>query len=405
MLGVLVLAVLMAVAGVVVALVVVDRGADDGGDPGAPLVGRVADERRDPGGPGREALGVVAARGLQDGSTATVRGHVVGQPVAPGTLVTDGFPDDLALALAAEPGVTAVDEVLLVQVPAGAREAWGLRSNPGLLGREVVVTGTLAPYFGAPGLRAATSFALVDGEDAGEDPGEDAGEGPGDYYAAAEGLRGAALEAALHEVVSTGVRELSYDEVWAALADLDADPADPSRVLLLYTGASVPAGDRGGGPDQWNREHVWAQSHGDLGTSPGPGTDLHHLRPADVTVNAARAALDFDEGGTEVEEAPGNRADGDSWEPRDEVKGDVARMVLYMSVRYEGGDGYADLEVVDRVGTGSTPFHGRLSVLLRWHAEDPPDAAERARNDAVHRVWQGNRNPFVDHPEWAAAIW
>ena len=165
---------------------------------------------------------------------------------------------------------------------------------------------------------------------------------------------------------------LSYDAVWNALKATDQDPANAGNVIELYTGDSVPKSDNGGGPDQWNREHVWAKSHGDFGTATGPGTDIHHLRPDDVTVNSARGNLDFDEGGTENAEAPGNYADGDSWEPRDAVKGDVARMIFYMSVRYEGTDGFADLEVNDATGNGSAPHIGKLSRLLEWNARTRP---------------------------------
>jgi len=80
-------------------------------------------------------------------------------------------------------------------------------------------------------------------------------------------------------------------------------------------------------------------------------------------------------------------------------------MIFYMSVRYEAGDGFADLEVNDVAGNGSTPHIGRLSVLLQWNAQDPPDAFEMRRNNVIYDTWQHNRNPFVDHPEWADAIW
>jgi endonuclease I len=225
-----------------------------------------------------------------------------------------------------------------------------------------------------------------------------------DYYAAAEGLTGPALESALHDIVSEQT-SLTYAQVWDALKETDQDPSDPGSVLLLYTGESRSKDRNGGGVDDWNREHVWAKSHGDFGTAPGPGTDVHHLRPTDVSVNADRGNLDFDLGGSENAEAPGNYADGDSWEPRAEVKGDVARMVFYMSVRYEGDDGFADLEVNDRAGNGSAPLLGRLSVLKAWHAADPPSAFETRRNEVIYTHWQHNRNPFIDHPEWVEAIW
>ncbi|WP_392425518.1 endonuclease I family protein [Barrientosiimonas humi] len=223
-----------------------------------------------------------------------------------------------------------------------------------------------------------------------------------DYYAGTEGLTGLPLKNKLNDIVSTQ-SVLTYDRVWDALRRTDEDPANPNNVIELYTGRSTPKTNNGGDVDNWNREHVWAKSHGDFGTTPGPGTDLHHLRPTDVTVNADRGNLDFDNGGTQNDEAPGNYADGDSWEPRDAVKGDVARMILYMAVRYDGDDGAPDLEVNDQVNNGSAPYHGRVSVLVAWSAQDPPDAFEQRRNETVYAI-QGNRNPFVDRPEWVEAI-
>ncbi|WP_408055816.1 endonuclease I family protein [Streptomyces lycii] len=224
------------------------------------------------------------------------------------------------------------------------------------------------------------------------------------YYQDAEGKSGQELKDALHGIISDQTK-LSYSEVWDALKVTDEDPANASNVVLLYTGRSQSKSDNGGDADQWNREHVWAKSHGDFGTATGPGTDVHHLRPTDVTVNSDRGNKDFDEGGTESDEAPGNFTDSDSWEPRDEVKGDVARMIFYMAVRYEGGDGFADLEVNDEVSNGSAPLMGRVSVLREWHEQDPPDAFEENRNQVIFDQFQHNRNPFIDHPEWVASIW
>ena len=156
--------------------------------------------------------------------------------------------------------------------------------------------------------------------------------------------------------------------------------------------------------DDWNREHVWAKSHGDFGTATGPGTDVHHLRPEDVTVNSTRSNKDFDNGGTAVSQCPDCWSDADSFEPRDAVKGDVARMILYMAIRYEGDDGWPNLEPNQSTANGTAPYIGKLSVLLAWNAADPPDAFEMRRNDRIYTQWQHNRNPFIDHPEWATAI-
>jgi endonuclease I len=124
-----------------------------------------------------------------------------------------------------------------------------------------------------------------------------------------------------------------------------------------------------------------------------------------VNVNATRGNLDFDNGGSAVPEASLSKYDSDSFEPRPAVKGDVARMIFYMAVRYEGTDGFPNLELNNSVNNGTAPYHGKLSVLKAWSQEDPPDAFEKRRNDVIFDSYQRNRNPFIDHPEWVAAIW
>src|SRR5690625_1602052 len=227
---------------------------------------------------------------------------------------------------------------------------------------------------------------------------------PDGYYEDAEGKTGDELKDALHEIISEQT-VLHYDDVWDAVSVTDEDPENPENVTLFYSGDSRSKDRNGGDEGDWNREHVCAKSHGDFGTTPGPGTDVHHLRPTDHTVNSTRGNKDFDEGGEEVDDAPGNFTDEDSWEPRDEVKGDVARMVFYMAVRYEGTGEFADLELNDEVDNGSAPYMGRESVLVEWHEQDPPDEAERTRNDVIYEDWQHNRNPFIDNPEWVGDIW
>lgn len=224
------------------------------------------------------------------------------------------------------------------------------------------------------------------------------------YYQGALGKTGPALKSALHTIIRNQTK-ISYAQVWDALKTTDQDPANSSNVILLYSGRSQSKSSNGGNSGQWNREHVWAQSHGGFGTSAGPGTDIHHLRPEDVGVNGVRGNKDFDTGGSTVSGAPGNYTDSDSFEPRNAVKGDVARMILYMAVRYEGDDSWPDLEPNERVNNGSTPAMGKLSVLKRWSDQDPPDAFEKRRNEIIYSQYQHNRNPFIDHPEWVEAIW
>jgi endonuclease I len=346
-------------------------------------------------------LTVGQAIGQQTGATQTVRGYVVGQPTAPDTVVRSGFPNDYALAIADSASQTSTSQMLYVQVPSAFRAQWGLRSNPSLMGKQIDVTGALTAYFSHPGMTGTSAFALPGG---GTEP-PPGGSSPWDstYYAPAVGKTGAALRTSLHDIIDDNTK-LSYDAVWTALKDTDQDPNNTANVIELYTGRSIAKTSNGGNPGQWNREHVFAQSRGGFTTNAGPGTDLHHLRAEDVTVNGTRGNKDFDNGGTSVSGCTDCWTDGDSFEPRDAVKGDVARMLFYMAVRYEGGDGFHDLEL-STVSGSAVPRIGDLDVLLAWNAADPVDAFEMRRNDRIHAQWQGNRNPFIDHPEWASAIW
>ncbi|MGB3440513.1 MAG: endonuclease [Actinophytocola sp.] len=347
-------------------------------------------------------LTVAQAIGQQAGASATVRGYVVGQPTATSTVVTSAFPSDYAIALADAPGESSTARMIYVQISAAFRADYGLRSNPDLMGDRLDVTGSLTAYFSHAGLTSPTAIAPSDGTTPPPDDGD--GDYDATYYRTAIGLTGTALKSALHSIIRTGTK-LNYDQVWNALKATDQDPANANNVILLYSGRSQSKTTNGGNANDWNREHVWAKSHGDFGTATGPGTDVHHLRPEDVSVNSARGNKDFDNGGSAVSEAPGSYTDADSFEPRNAVKGDVARMIFYMAVRYEGGDGFANLEMNNSVANGSAPYLGKLSVLLAWSAQDPPDAFEKRRNQVIYDQFQHNRNPFVDHPEWARAIW
>lgn len=227
---------------------------------------------------------------------------------------------------------------------------------------------------------------------------------PNGYYDESDGLVNDDLKLALHNIIDNHV-EYSYNNLRDfILKATDEDPDNSNNVILLYTGRSQAKNTFGGDPNDWNREHVWAKSHGGFGNTPPAGTDAHHIRPTDVSVNGERGNLDFDMGGTPLPEAPGCKKDGDSFEPRDEVKGDVARMLFYMAVRYDGSDGVADLELVDHVNTYPNPEHGKLQKLLDWHLTDPPDEFELNRHEVIYS-YQQNRNPFIDHPEYVELIW
>lgn len=232
---------------------------------------------------------------------------------------------------------------------------------------------------------------------------------PAGYYDNAAGLSGEALKTALHDIIK-GHHELSYDSVTIALRVTDQDTIDTSKVVCLYTGWTYGKYDFGNGSENWNREHVWSKSHGDFGTNPPAGTDLHHIRPADASVNSAKNNRDFNWGITQYIDGSGPTncyEDTDVWEPRDEVKGDVARMIFYMATRYEGDNGEVDLEIIDSVNTSPNkePLYGKLSTLLAWNNNDPVNFWEQRRNDSIYYLYQHNRNPFIDHPEYIDSIW
>ena len=175
----------------------------------------------------------------------------------------------------------------------------------------------------------------------------------------------------------------------------------------------------------WNREHVWAKSHGiktqkdDEAQSKKNSaySDLHHLRATENSINSTRNNRYFDELNHETSSHDnyGNYwNNGDIFEPRDEVKGDIARILFYMVVRYEGNekDDYLDLELTDDISLANLSnnyvldttevingYLGKLSTLIKWSFLDPVDSREISRNEKIYSV-QGNRNPFIDNPEY-----
>ncbi|MEZ9823086.1 endonuclease, partial [Shewanella sp. 10N.286.45.A1] len=230
------------------------------------------------------------------------------------------------------------------------------------------------------------------------------------------------LKNALSVIIAKDHKQLSYKQVWSTLTYADQDPADDKKVIEIYTGESISKYDNqtsGSGAGKWNREHVWAKSHGFPSDSQWGYTDAHHLRPSDPGINTARSNNDFgacSDTGEEVQfngVGTGNYLNKttDCWEPRDEVKGDVARMIMYMDTRYQGTDtattNMPDLIVVDRLTTtaeDSEPLIGTLCTLYAWNTQDPVDSYEQNRNNQVYK-YQGNRNPFIDRPELVQEVY
>lgn len=239
---------------------------------------------------------------------------------------------------------------------------------------------------------------------------------PSDYYTSCENKVGDDLKKSLHDIIKDHtVYEYTEDttDVWDILKETDRDPNNPDNVVCVYSGITKLAKDEYNNRSGWEREHTWSASHGPFKRKKTPGTDVHHLKPVHAYFNgvSGKWARDFDECTKPVlykEEDYDCYKEKDAFEPRDAVKGDVARMLFYMAVRYEGDDGYPDLELVDHIKSKQhpkrLPYYGKLSVLIEWHKDDPVDEFEKNRNEVIYS-YQGNRNPFIDHPEFVNLIW
>ena len=248
---------------------------------------------------------------------------------------------------------------------------------------------------------------------------------PQGYYDQANNLSSDDLKEALHQIISNHVifpYTSNSTDTWDILQESDQDPNENNNMILVYTGRSQDKGYRDGSgnysqyengngtqSNSWNREHIWPKSHGFPDEDDNAYTDVHNLKPCDRSVNSSRGTKDFDFGGNQHSEASDCLTDSDSWEPPDYVKGDIARILFYMVVRYDPGVDHEnntfDLELVDYTTPNNTePILGKLSSLLDWHLSDPVDDFEINRNEIIFG-FQENRNPFIDHPNLVNYLW
>ncbi|AUC82268.1 endonuclease [Lacinutrix sp. Bg11-31] len=232
---------------------------------------------------------------------------------------------------------------------------------------------------------------------------------PAGYYDTLNGESGANLEQAIQNIIAEEgvVRAQTYSDIIDILKEADQNPNNNNQVWLVYTEqgrskldfqtSSISTG-------KWNREHTFPRSLAGYGSidlddiADGiesywnttadslrhGNSDAHALRAADGPENSSRS----------------NQHYGQYNGPTSNVgsfKGDVARSVLYMQLRYNGlsvVNGYPDID-------GQM---GDLATLLQWHNQDPPDDFEMNRNNVIY-TWQFNRNPLIDMPELVDYIW
>lgn len=232
---------------------------------------------------------------------------------------------------------------------------------------------------------------------------------PTGYYNSINNQTGQELRQALHNIIK-GHKVVSYSGLLDAYAYTDCDANN--KIWDIYSNKrwslSANCGNYDSEGDCWNREHTWPSSW--FNDKSGPKSDLFHVMPTDGYVNNRRSNYPYGEvnkatytsaNGSKLGACSTDGYSGTVFEPVDEYKGDVARNFFYMSTRYYSEDS----------GWGSSGMTSKsdikpwaIAMLLRWHKADPVSQKEIDRNNAVFG-YQGNRNPFIDHPEYAERIW
>ena len=247
---------------------------------------------------------------------------------------------------------------------------------------------------------------------------------PAGYYDDAEGKTGYELKTALKNIITNGHTDRGYNNLYTLYQNSDVDNYYENDGTLLDIYSENPNGadsyeydqpdDKCGTSSQegdcYNREHIMPQSAFNSGTP--MKDDGHFVVPVDGYVNNRRSNYPFgivnnptwtSSNGSKVGPNATPGYSGTVFEPIDEFKGDIARMLFYVATRYEDQIAGWSSDMLD--GTSDHVFADWfLDLLLQWNHDDPVSQRERDRNEAVYN-YQGNRNPFIDHPEWADSIW
>lgn len=284
------------------------------------------------------------------------------------------------------------------------------------------------PVFSGGAFASQQSHSFTLGSSGGDDGG---GVDLGSYYASATGLTGYSLKTTLHNIIKNHIAQ-GYSAIWGFynVYELDNYYENDGSILdiysekpsasdsYVYAAGSNQCGSYSKEGDCYNREHSFPRSW--FGGAVEPmNSDIHHIFATDGFVNAKRSSYPYgDVGSASFTSTNGSKLGNASagtgysgvvFEPIDEFKGDIARAYFYMATRYQdrltawqtnSTEANAALN-----GTSTQVFESWLLQLLKqWHQLDPVSQKERDRNDAAYQ-YQGNRNPFIDHPQFVTAIW
>lgn len=254
------------------------------------------------------------------------------------------------------------------------------------------------------------------------------------YQGISEDMVGETLITALSTLTSSGFVNHSYSSLPDIYQYSDLSLSENGKMRMAYTGTEVSF-SRGSMPSNTNKEHVWPASwygNGSRTESAGsPGADAHNVWPAATDLNSKRGSCAFDELSFETaykcyefgrsDWSYGTPGDNDSYvwstamnysngQPTDAMypakghRGEIARILMYVATRYRNNTTFPVM-LHDRAETLKSGRIGKLSTLLKWHYEEPPSEWEIKRNNEVASRWHHNRNPFIDHPEYAGRIY
>jgi endonuclease I len=242
---------------------------------------------------------------------------------------------------------------------------------------------------------------------------------PTGYYNNANNLTGTPLRQALHDIIDNHTVK-SYSSLYTHFATTDIKSngliwdiysdnpggTPPYNYTTAQTCSNTPGYENG----CFNREHSWPQSWFGASKSSPMYSDLFHVYPTDSYVNTRRSNYPYGEvssptwtsqNGSKLGPCSYPGYTGTAFEPLDEFKGDLARTYFYVCTRYYGEDtGW----ITNSLMSGANLLPWALTMMKDWSLQDPVSAKEIARNNAIYTL-QGNRNPFIDHPEYACLIW
>lgn len=239
--------------------------------------------------------------------------------------------------------------------------------------------------------------------------------GTGTYYQRTDGLKGAALKTAFHQVIMAP-KVKTYKELWTVYRTTDKRPDGKlydiySNTTNYVIGSKAQGANNSGEGDAYNREHTMPKSW--FNSASPMLSDAFHVMPSDGYVNTRRSNYPYGE--TKGERYQSNNGysklgkctllgySGIVFEPNDEYKGDLARVYFYMATCYESQIANWNSDVMSH--NKYRPYvKWQMDMLMKWAKQDPVSEKEKARNEAVYKV-QGNRNPFVDYPELEDYLW